>query len=220
MKTETPTPRTDAATTGKAYGIPGNTVSATFARQLETELAESHERNLNLISERDRAYRKIEDTEAQLVTINKFEWCDECGSPLCRCGPQGTDGIPTTDCLVCKLRAELAQLRAERQQAEDIVIAVVERQIANENELKQLRTCSLVVIAENDKLKAQLEGMVNGQKQDQQHIEQLERERDEWRELCERFVPAVLPHHNAEDPVLGCAGCEALADYEQLKGHK
>ena len=169
MKTETPTPRTDAATTGKAYGIPGNTVSATFARQLETELAESHERNLNLISERDRAYRKIEDTEAQLVTINKFEWCDECGSPLCRCGPQGTDGIPTTDCLVCKLRAELAQLRAERQQAEDIVIAVVERQIANEDELKQLR--------------AQLEGMVNGHAQDQEHVEKMEHERDEWREL-------------------------------------
>ena len=124
MKTDTP--RTDAATTGKAYGIPGNTVSATFARQLETELAQ---------------------------------------------------------------------------------------------------------------LRAQLEGMVNGHAQDQKHVEKLEREVDrlhgiehkcqvmgrelhDWKELCERFVPAVLPHHNAEDPVLGCAGCEALAAYEQLKGQK
>jgi hypothetical protein len=32
------TPRTDAVTCGKGYGIPGNTVSADFARQLEREL--------------------------------------------------------------------------------------------------------------------------------------------------------------------------------------
>jgi len=100
-------------------------------------------------------------------------------------------------------------------------------------------------------LRAQLEGMVNGHKQDQKHIEKLEeintglwaeqkrffteldrlhdiehkcqvmgRELHDWKELCERFVPAVLPHHNAEDPVLGCAGCESLAAYEQLKGRK
>jgi len=37
MKTETP--RTDAVTCGKGYGIPGNTVSADFARELELELA-------------------------------------------------------------------------------------------------------------------------------------------------------------------------------------
>ena len=49
-------------------------------------------------------------------------------------------------------------------------------------------------------LRAQLEGMVNGQKQDQQHIERLERERDEWRALCARLTN--------------------ISDYEQLKGHK
>ena len=32
------TPRTDSATCGKGYGIPGNTVTADFARQLEREL--------------------------------------------------------------------------------------------------------------------------------------------------------------------------------------
>ena len=36
MKTETP--RTDAVTCGKGYGIPGNTVSADFCRQLERDL--------------------------------------------------------------------------------------------------------------------------------------------------------------------------------------
>lgn len=42
-----------------------------------------------------------------------IERCGECGTEFSLCGEQGVDGIPTLDCLVCKVRSERDQARAE-----------------------------------------------------------------------------------------------------------
>lgn len=39
----------------------------------------------------------------------KFEYCEECNTPLSQCGPEGVDGIPTMDCIACKLRDIIAE---------------------------------------------------------------------------------------------------------------
>jgi hypothetical protein len=46
------------------------------------------------------------------------ERCEVCNTELSQCGVQGVDGEPSMDCLVCKLREQLAAEREKREQAE------------------------------------------------------------------------------------------------------
>jgi len=39
----------------------------------------------------------------------EFKYCEECNTPLSQCGEQGIDGIPTMDCIACKLRNIIAE---------------------------------------------------------------------------------------------------------------
>ena len=49
------------------------------------------------------------------------EYCMECNSPLCDCGEPNVDGTPSTDCLVCKVRAQRDELRAQARCVHQVV---------------------------------------------------------------------------------------------------
>lgn len=66
----TDTPRTDAATCGKGYGIPGNTVTAEFARTLERELAKESRAWVELKCEL--ALSTESDDETAIVTVRRM----------------------------------------------------------------------------------------------------------------------------------------------------
>jgi len=38
----------------------------------------------------------------------KFTFCEVCNTPLSQCGPPGSDGLPTMDCIACKLRETIS----------------------------------------------------------------------------------------------------------------
>jgi hypothetical protein len=52
------------------------------------------------------SYQQIEQLKKQLAA-EQSERCEVCNTELSQCGPQGVDGEPSLDCLVCKLREQL-----------------------------------------------------------------------------------------------------------------
>ena len=65
--------------------------------------------------------------EAFLKRVNALldgadmEYCMECNSPLCQCGEPNLDGTPSTDCLVCKVRAQRDELRKQARCVSQVV---------------------------------------------------------------------------------------------------
>ena len=53
----------------------------------------------------------LADQFKQMLTAEREERCEVCNSELSQCGAQGIDGEPSLDCLVCKLREQLADER-------------------------------------------------------------------------------------------------------------
>lgn len=63
----------------------------------------TNERNAKLAADTHNA-----ELAAARETYEPLERCEVCNSELSQCGVQGLDGEPSLDCLVCKLREELA----------------------------------------------------------------------------------------------------------------
>ena len=53
----------------------------------------------------------LADQFKQMLAVEREERCEVCNSELSQCGAQGIDGEPSLDCLVCKLREQLADER-------------------------------------------------------------------------------------------------------------
>lgn len=59
--------------------------------------------------------QELADAREELLTMKvpEFDRCDVCNHELSQCGPQGLDGEPTLDCLVCSLGERLKEAREE-----------------------------------------------------------------------------------------------------------
>jgi hypothetical protein len=116
----------DSRTVIKSY-------SAEAYDMLQAQLASERQKHDNtckwfqeqLAAEREagvKVYLQLTLLEKKLAA-ERAERCEVCNGELSQCGVQGIDGEPSLDCLVCKLREQLAAERESHEKEMDVVEA-------------------------------------------------------------------------------------------------
>ena len=118
------------------------TIARQEAEQLRKQIAKLTEENDRvqksfLLSQEARTewIKNLDAMRAQIAELkselrcNQFEFCKECNSPMNLCGPVNSDGEPSLDCLVCQLRAEIADWKKRWEESPYPAAEVAQEQI-------------------------------------------------------------------------------------------
>jgi hypothetical protein len=133
-------------------------LAANAALAAERERYENLERSILDLSHPNCKGLRAERNDARSEPA--AERCEDCNSELSQCGPQGLDGEPSMDCLVCKLREQLAAEREDYEKILNQLYGQLDAERKDRDDLAfRLNTAQEQLAAERGKRKALVEAL-------------------------------------------------------------